>query len=226
MNRSLAAILLVVAAGLAACSNGVPPAQQLAGDVEIVELEPAGNGARQFRLSIAGDARHTFTDHAVALMMALTAEHCGGQGYGMGEGREDFPLGNERPVPGQPLSIKVTCQLGLLPNHRIVEAGSSTFDVIPLPAGKDYLAASAMPMTDQDRTVDVVNRLIGDFVRQAYTEDCAQGPLVIERIETATESGPRGYPETADGEKLKARVPQTHAVLTYRCLEQDPDGDA
>ena len=227
MNRPLKTVLAAIAtAGLAACGIGVPPALQMAGDVEIVELEPAANGAKQFRLSIAGDARHTFTDHAVALMTALTAEHCGGQGYLMGEGREDFPLGNEHPVQGQALSIQVTCQLGLLPNHRIVETGSHTFKVIALPEGKDYLAASAIPMADQDRTVDVVNRLLGDFVRQAYTEKCAQGPLAIERIETATESGPREYPEAANGEKLKVRGPQTHAVLTYRCLEPAPDGDA
>lgn len=226
MNQLPKALFVVLATGLTACSNSMPPAYQMAKDVDVIEIEPAANGAKQFELSIAGDARYTFTDHMVALMAALGAEHCGGEGLSMGEGREDFPIGDKRPEAGQALSVQVTCQLGLLPNHRTVETGSSTFDALPMPAGKDYMAASAPPMTDRDRTVDVVNRLLGGFVREAYTEKCGQGPMVIERIETATESGPREYPKSADGEVRKALGPQTHAVLTYRCLEQGPDGDA
>lgn len=198
----------------------------MARDVEIVELEPAANGAKQFKLSIAGDARYTFTDHMVGLMTALEAKHCGGEGFGMGEGREDFPIGNERPESGQPLSIQVTCQLGVLPNHRIVETGSSTFNVIPVAKGKAFKAGSALPFADRDRTVDVVNRMVGNFVREVYTEECSQGPIVIERIETATEAGPREYPATSDGEKFDYRGPQTHAVLTYRCLEPEGNDDA
>lgn len=231
MKRHLTAVLIAFAATTLAACGDVPgmevhPAQNMAKQVEIVELEPSANGAKQFELSIAGDARYTFTDHMVALMTALGAEHCGGQGFGMGEGREDFPLGDERPESGQALSVQVTCQLGALPNHRIVETGSSTFDAIPLPQGKDYKAGSAIPMAERDRTVDVVNRLLGSFVREAYTEKCGQGPMVIERIETATEAGPRKHPEEADGERREALGPQTHAVLTYRCLEQDPADDA
>lgn len=225
MNQLPKVVFVLLATGLTACSKGMPPAYQMAKDVEIIEIEPAANGAKQFELSIAGDARYTFTDHMVALMSALGGEQCGGEGYGMGEGREDFPLGDRRPEAGQALSVQVTCQLGLLPNHRTVETGSSTFDVIPMPAGKNFMAGSAIPMTDQDRTVDVVNRLLGGFIREAYTEKCGQGPMIIEQIETATESGPREYPEAADGERLEAPGPQTHAVLTYRCLEQPAVSD-
>ncbi len=215
MNRILTMTLAIAAAAATSACNrapgtATPPAFELSRNVEVVELEPAANGARVFDLHILGDERYTFTDHAVALMMAMGEEHCAGNGFALGGDRDNFTTGDARPEADQQLTMQVTCALGLLPNHRTVEAGTKVGEVFESPAGSQTRRAYMESTDVTDTPSQVANRLIGGFVREAYTEECGQRPMVIERIDTATESGP------------KARM---HGQLAFRCLDPEAASD-
>ena len=64
----------------------------------------------------------------------------------------------------------------------------------------------------------LANRLIGNQVREAYTEDCGERPMVIERIDTGTEV------VAAEGTESAGRT-RMHVALAFRCLEQPAASD-
>ena len=229
MVRKLQLLFAVlVAAGLTACRQAPQPhaAVLLSERVETVEREPAANGARRFELRLTGDARYTYEDHAVALLMAFDAQQCPQGGSAIGPERAAFPPGDARPAEGEPVVLSMDCLLDRMPNHVLVDVGSQTNEVLPDPADLPHKMGSAGPGRPGERPVDTANRLIGSFVREAYTEDCGEQPMVVERIDTATEDGLRALPPADDGSQRQAQGPTVHAVLSFRCLGEEAEGGA
>ena len=219
--------VVLVAAGLTACRQAPEPhaAVLLSERVQTVEREPAANGAPRYELRIPGDARYTYEDHAVALLMAFDARQCPQGGFQIGPERAAFPPGDARPAEGEPMALGVDCLLDRMPNHVMVEVGSQTNEALPDPANLPHKMGSAGPGSPGDRPVDTANRLIGAFVREAYTEDCGEQPMVVERIDTATEDGLRALTPADDGGQRQPLGPTVHAVLSFRCLGDDAEGD-
>lgn len=188
-------------------------------NVQVVALEDASNGAKRFALRIAGDERFTYDTHATALMMAFSAsQYCPDGGFMMGLGREKFSPGDGHPGKDQPLAIEVECTLDRLPNHRTMGANEVLDLSSEIPEGSLLKQGSVTASSERERRVDLANRAIGAFVREAYTEDCQQGPMVIERIVTATEE--RAWWEGLDGEARERAVESypLHVVVNFRCL--------
>lgn len=187
--------------------------------VQVIPLEDARNGARRYELRIAGDARYTHRTHLAAAMMAFDASrHCDGSGISIDMGRDQFAPDQERPAEGQALAIKIECTLDRLPNHRTMAANERLDISAEIPEGSLIKQGSVTANSARERRVDMANRAIGSFVREAYTEDCQQGPLVIERIVTATEE--RAWWEGLEGEARERAVESypLHVVVNFRCL--------
>lgn len=211
MTRLLATTLVLSIAALAGCKGDIATAPHaLAEQVEILELETTSNGAKAFELSITGDDRYLYSDHLMAMVMTFGPDRCDGNGYSIDPGSGPFELGDAHPKAGQPIVLQITCQRGLMPHHRSVAADTLMTEVFDPVEGKTRSASSRFDPAAEP-PVQVANRLLGDFLRKAYTEDCAEGPLVVERVETALETG---------------EPPQMHGRLVFRCLEAEPANDS
>lgn len=194
--------------------------------VRVTALEPSENGTRRFEATLSGDARFSRLEHGAAMLAGASHGYCGEDVFSLVIDPDVGTLhGDRSPVAdGERLAMAFECRVAALPNHRIVETGS--LRPIALPEAYPFKAAHARPSHEGERTADVAHRLLGDQLREAYTVDCGQSPLVIERIDVATEQGPRELALPDEEDPRTARGPTVHTVLGYRCLESDDAGDA
>lgn len=224
MNRTASTILsMAVAVAVAGCSRGTGiPGEALMDQVEVVELAPAENSAKRFEARIVADDRYTYRDHSTALFLSMDGEQCAQGSFSLEADGEHFGQDDARPEAGQVLSMQFTCSLDRLPNHQAVAPGTPHLVAMPRPEG----AESKNGWTSgAEKPIAMVNRLIGDQVREAYTEDCGEKPMVIERIDTGTEIVPPEGTEPDGDAPFSAERTRMHVALAFRCVEQPAASD-
>jgi hypothetical protein len=224
VNRTNCTFLsLAVAFAVAGCNPGSGiPGGALMDQVQLVELEPAGNGAKRFEARLVADDRYAYQDHSTALLMSMSGDRCDQGGFSLEAGGDHFIQDAARPEDGQLLTMQFTCSLDRLPNHQAVAPGSPHFGAMPGPEGADTKSGWT---SGAEKPIAMANRLIGDQVREAYTEDCGEKPMVIERIDTGTEWVAPAGTERAGGTQSPAGRARMHVALAFRCLEPPSTGD-
>ena len=79
---------MAVAFAVAGCTRGTGiPGEALRDQVQLVELEPAGNGAKRYEARIVADDRYSNRDHFAALLLSMDAGQCA-------QGQVDRPGGD------------------------------------------------------------------------------------------------------------------------------------
>ena len=224
MNRIACTVLsLAVAFAVAGCNRGAGiPGEALMDQVQVIELEPAENRAKRFEARIVADDRYTYRDHSTALLLSMDGGQCAQGGFSLDVGGEHFGQDAARPEEGQVLSMQFTCSLDRLPNHQSIAPGTPHLVAMPRPEG----AESKNGWTSgAEKPIAMANRLIGDQVREAYTEDCGEKPMVIERIDTGTEIVPPEDAEPDGDTAFSAERTRMHVAVAFRCLEQPAASD-
>lgn len=213
----LSALFCVFALGLVSgCDRlpepfGMPPALELTKHVVAEEISPSDDGAPRYEVRLVSKEGYTVSDHSVALMMEV-GKGCNGKSFTL----ESHPALNVEDqtapsVAGTSLWMRASCGLDLLPNHVAVASGSHALVETPLPGTDTKQAFSTVRKHQTDMTV--VNQLLGGFVREVATEDCAGKAVVIERIATGTEMLDATLAAKLDAEKYM------HATMHFRCLD-------
>lgn len=224
MNRTKCTLLsLAVVFAVAGCSRGTGvPDEALMDQVQLVELEPAGNDAKRFEARIVADDRFTNRDHFAALLLSMDGEQCGQGGYAVIFGDEPVASDDGRPEKGKSLAMQFTCNLDRLPNHHVMAPGTPHLAEMPRPEGTESKSGWT---SGAEKPIALANRLIGDQVREAYTEDCGERPMVVERIDTGTEEvSPQDAEAAADTPSSAGKI-RMHVALTFRCLEPPAASD-
>lgn len=217
MNRIACTVFsMAVAFAVAGCTRGTGiPGEALRDQVQLVELEPAGNGAKRYEARIVADDRYSNRDHFAALLLSMDAGQCAQGGHSVNVDGESAASDDGRPEKGRALTMQFTCQLNRLPNHQSVAPGTPTLTAMPRLEG---MGSKAGWTSGPESPVTLASRLIGNQVREAYTEDCGERPMVIERIDTGTEV------VAAEGTESAGRT-RMHVALAFRCLEQPAASD-
>lgn len=102
---------LVVLGALAGCrfTDGTTDLISLAEEAEVVALEPGADGALRFEARMPGNTRYSRADHAAALLVAASRDHCEDNRIVL-RFLPDSPFTDTSPVEaGEPLALPFEC---------------------------------------------------------------------------------------------------------------------
>jgi hypothetical protein len=216
MVRPLQIVLCSAALVLSAGCNRLPlpfgslPTEELDELVVVEPMTAEEDGTPRYKATLVAQRGYTVSDHAVALMMAAS-ERCDGSSFSLLSHRALYAEPTSLPAAGTPLWTKVTCGRDLLPNHVEVATGTHRLAETSLPDTDTKVAW--MLVRDGYSDAKVVESLLGGFVREVATEDCAGKALVIERIATGTEK----FDDERAAELGADRA--MHATMHFRCID-------
>ncbi len=175
-----------------------------------VKTLPAGDSAGRYEATVVARAKGTYSDYMVELM-DRASRGCDG-GFSVDE--STFGPDVDARVPrGESLRVVVSCQHDRLPNHRIVATGDHALAALPEP--QDALVKSASRLVNQHggSKKRAAESLLGGFLREAYTEQCAGKAVLVQFIATATDPG-----------TASVHLPEPEsmaATMHYQCVEPD-----
>lgn len=212
MRTYLLCLLMIGAAANTACTMEHPSIA--IGKRVAVEKLDAGEYAGRFKAIVVSDGKANGLDHAVALMHA-SSEGCRGHSFLTEDQSPALRQLQAVPSAGQTLSMTVACGHDRMPGYRTVtQAEARNLGGMPEEGVSDKIAYSHVRNDEKPQLVG--ERLIGGFLREVYTEECAGKAVLVEKIVMASE--PREpTPELSGRENM-------HAVMHYRCVSAAPGG--
>jgi hypothetical protein len=206
-------LIVGISFAIAGC-QGEHPSIGIGREVTIETLE-AGRDSARFRASVVSGGKHTRLDYAAALLQA-GGKACSPRTLSVEDQSPDLGAGGLETAPeaGTTLTMTVACGHDRIPGHRVAtEAEAMSLHGSSPPGSSDKSASRAMPK-NETRLV-TAEGLIGGFVREAYTEDCAGRGLIVEKIELASVPV-----EPGSGTPY---VEKMHGTMHFRCMEAAPD---
>lgn len=180
----------------------------LARDVVVTTL-PAGTSAGRYEATVVASSAGTYATY-MGLLMDHASKACQGKSYSVEDGTWG-PDVDSRVPEGEKLRMVVSCNHDRLPNHREVAADDSTLFSLPKPEGSLVKSASQQLVPHRGNTKMAVESLLGGFLREAYTEQCAGKAVLVQYLGTATSPG---TPEKniPDPENMQA-------TMHYQCVD-------
>jgi len=179
--------------------------------VKVTEL-PAGDSAGRYQATVETVEGGTYFTY-MGLLVTHAGRGCEGRSFAVDDWSDTRVV--DGPVAaGETLTVAVTCNHDRLPNHRELAEGDTDTPTQPPAAGSLQKSASQLMSQYQGSSKVASEVLIGGFLREAYTEECAGKPVIVEYLATATTPGTPS--------KLVPDPKSMHATMHYRCM----DGDA
>jgi hypothetical protein len=201
--------MIACAAALLATAGCAQTQQAQIEDSITVTALPAGDSAARFEATVVADKGVNFITYW-GLLMAKASEGCVGGSFSVENspdvGDIDLPV-----VAGETLKVVVACHHNRLPNHRVVAAGDYSVLELPVPAGSLVKTASKSLDQHQNNPRLAIEALIGGFVREAYTEQCAGKAVLVQFLATATAASAEGS-ESSDKKDAQA-------TMHFRCVD-------
>ena len=205
-----ARVLLVGALVASGCARIDFHPETIGVDVEIASAQ-TGDSPTLYRASAKGDADRTGIEYFAAFGMAADRQ-CAGVPYSIIKTIDDLDAPTQ---DGASLSMEFSCRKVTLPNHS--DLPTDRFDEVfsfSEPASGLRRKQGWTTPPGHQHSVRAFNELIGGFLREAYADECGGGPMLIERVGTAT--------EVVDTELAHARKPRVYANVDYHCVSADP----
>ena len=176
----------------------------------VVRTLPAGDSAGRHEATLVATAEGTYSTY-MGLLLTRASERCSGGSFGIDEATYGPDIDDLVPA-GETLRMVVSCNHNRLPNHRVVAADDMSLFGRDVPEGSLSKSASQQLVQHRGNERLALESLLGGFLRQAYTEQCAGKAVLVEYIGSATSPG------TPDD-----RVPDPEnmqATLQFRCVDQ------
>lgn len=206
MRRTTLFILAVSAAAIAGCTlehPGIAIGKQVT-----VETLEAGKFAGRFKASVVSGGEASGLDYAGALLEA-SGRSCKGS-YLVEDQSPRLQDMNAIIPAGEEVSMTVACGHDRLPGHRIVSKGGANEVYGATPEGlSDKMAFAPVGKNENRRLVG--ERLVGGFLREVYTEQCAGKAVVVEKIVMVS--------EPTQPTATLPNVENLHVAMHYRCVD-------
>lgn len=206
MRTALGLLFTGIVATLAGCQAD-HPSLAIASEVAVQKLD-AGQHSARFEASVVSKGKDTGLDYAAALLTA-GGQACSPRNLQVEDRSPELDQLAVAPPAGKKLTMTVACHHDRLPGHRVATEAEAHAMYADAPAGHSNRMASRS-MRQGETRLDTAEGLVGSFVREAYTEECAGQSLLVEKIELASvplEPSSTPYVETLYG------------VMSYRCVE-------
>lgn len=207
MRHALALLSAGLVAALAGCT-AEPASVAISRDVAMGKLD-AGRYFARFEASVIANGEDSGLDYGTALLMA-GGQACGSRTLSVQDRSTALDTTNVPPPAGKKLTMTVACHHDRMPGHRVATQDEAWKMYETSKPGSTSKMGSRLIRRNETR-LNTAETLIGGFVREAYTEDCAGQALVVDGIELAS------VPDEPGSES--DYVESLHGVLHFHCVD-------